>query len=218
MPPPFPPIRKRGTVIAVLGVHGAGKSTAVLELTRWLGGLGEDVVAHPNESLRPAKRALEQIAVEAGYEDEIEMLGAETAKLCASLLKWNTLIKAREAIERPGSIVLMDRYTYCQIAAARQFSVGNEWLLRKLFETMPEPDLTFFLDIAPEEALRRIDTRGEDTATYEFLATLDAAYRSLPEAEGFTYVDAARPIDEVVASLREHIAEALPAIRAASAA
>lgn len=212
VPRELPPIRKRASIVAVLGIHGAGKTSCVAELHRWLRSLGHDVVAHPNESLRPAKLALERLAIDAGYEDEVEMLGVDTAKLCASLLKWNTMIKARDAMERPGALVLMDRYTFCQIAAARQYSVTNEALLRGLFATLPSPDLTLFLDVSPEEALRRIDHRGEDSATLEFLTTLDAAYRSLPEAGTFVHVDAERPMDEVVADLRARIIRRFPAL------
>jgi dTMP kinase len=213
MSPRFEPIEKRANVIAVLGLHGAGKSSALPRLADWLRERGQVVFEHPNESLRPAKLWLEQIAVEAGYEDEVEMLGIDTAKLCASLLKWNTMVKAREAMEHPGAFVLMDRYAHCQIAAGRQFSVTNEWLLRRLFSTMPEPDLTFFLDISPHAALGRIDLRAEDSMTLDFLETLDAAYRSLPEAASFVYVDAERPPDEVVASMCEHVEERFPSLR-----
>jgi dTMP kinase len=215
----FEPIEKRANVIAVVGIHGAGKSSALPRLGAWLRERGHAVVEHPNESLRPAKMWLEQVAVEAGYRDEVEMLGIDTAKLCASLLKWNTMIKAREAMERPGGFVLMDRYTHCQIAAARQFSAGNEWLLRQLFSALPEADLIFYLDISPREALRRIDLRAEDTMTLDFLETLDAAYRSLPEAADFVYVDAEQSPDDVVASMCAHVEErfALPRPGAESA-
>jgi dTMP kinase len=198
-------------VIALVGVHGAGKTVALGGLGEWLRNLGHTVHEHPNESLRPAHAVLEAIAIEAGYSDEIEMLGPDTAKLCASLIKWNTMIRVRPAMEDSGAVVLMDRCMYCQYAAGRQLAVENEWLLRRLFAVVPPPDLTLYLDVRTAEALRRIERRGEEPPEAETLDALARAYRSLPEFASFVQVDANQAPEDVLAELCGHVERRFPA-------
>jgi len=208
--PGFPAIRKRAHVIALVGVHGAGKTVALGGLGEWLRDLGHTVHEHPNESLRPAHAVLEAIAIEAGYSDEIEMLGPDTAKLCASLIKWNTMIRVRPAMEDAGAVVLMDRCMYCQYAAGRQCAAGNEWLLRRLFAVVPPPDLTLYLDVTTAEALRRIERRGEVPPKAQTLEALAGAYRSLPEFASFVHVNANQAPEDVLAELRGHVERRFP--------
>ncbi|MGH2906925.1 MAG: dTMP kinase [Solirubrobacterales bacterium] len=206
----FPQIEKRADVIAVIGLHGAGKSTVVDALGAWLRSIGERVALPENVSLLPAHRAMKEIAIRRGFGDELEMLGPEVSKLCASLLKWNELEKARDSFETPDSFVVMDRCGYCQFAAAAQFEASNQPLIRELFEFIPVPDLTIYVDVSIDEALRRIDRRGTGSVRREFLQGLEDAYMGLPEADQFVHIDGELPPDQVFELARQQVVASFP--------
>ena len=60
------------------------------------------------------------------------------------------------------------------------------WLLRRL----PQPDLVVFFDIAPRLAYARIQRRGIDQESLQFLEAFSAAYRALPDYPTFVTVAA----------------------------
>jgi dTMP kinase len=68
--------------------------------------------------------------------------------------------------------------------------------------------VTVLLTVDPRTAQHRIDTRGYDHETLDYLAASSAAYRSLPEYDRFRVVDGNGTPDEVAAAVRA----ALPAI------
>ena len=61
----------------------------------------------------------------------------------------------------------------------------------------PPPDVTFLLAVDPAEAYRRIEARGTDHESLEFLIAAAQAYRDLPEAKQFVVINANSGPDEV---------------------
>lgn len=200
------PMQKRAHLVAFIGIDGAGKTTQTRLLAEWLRAKGYPVVLHPNESLQPARAMFNDIAHRMGYEDYTAMLGLETRQLITAVLKWNTMIKVREELAVAGQFVVMDRYTFCQVAAARYLQVENAWLIQRLFDIFPQPDLTLFIDITAEEALRR----GVKTPPLSFIKGHSLAYRELPEAKDFVFVNGERAIETVRDEIREHMKQRFP--------
>ncbi|GIG67924.1 dTMP kinase [Phytomonospora endophytica] len=193
-------------LIAVVGIDGAGKTSQAHELAGWLRGGDWHVRYVPNQTLLPVRRALDRIAVEDGLGDHTELLDADTMRLLASGAR---LAALHDALVEPAPVTVVDRYTYCQYAAARLLKAGNEDVLRRLNRELPTPDLTLYLDIEPVEAQRRIKARGVDEETLEFLGGFRDAYRSLPEYESFTIIDAGGDFGTVQGFLREPVRELL---------
>lgn len=196
----------RPVLIAVVGIDGAGKTSQAHELAGWLRAWDWHVRYVPNQTLLPVRRALDRIAVEDGLSDHTELLDADTMRLLASGAR---LAALHDALVEPAPVTVVDRYTYCQYAAARVLGAGNEDVLRRLNRELPTPDLTLYLDIEPVEAQRRIKERGVDEETLEFLTGFRDAYRSLPEYETFTVVEAGGDFDTVQGFLREPVRELL---------
>ncbi|GLZ77311.1 thymidylate kinase [Actinorhabdospora filicis] len=193
-------------LIAVIGIDGAGKTSQAHDLAGWLRAWDWPVRYVPNQTLLPVRRALDRIAVEDGLRDHTELLDADTMRLLAAGAR---LAQLHDALSDPAPVTVVDRYTYCQYAAARVLGAGNEDVLRRLNRELPTPGLVLYLDIEPEEARRRIKLRGVDDESLEFLEGFRDAYRSLPEYGGFTHIDANGGFDDVQARLREAVRAAL---------
>ncbi|WP_245603485.1 dTMP kinase [Salinispora cortesiana] len=137
------------------------------------------------------------------------MLGPDVIRLVSACSKLATLATLREVAADPESVTLMDRYTYCQYAAVRLQQATNEDFLRRLNRALPTPDLTVFLDVDPAGAQRRIERRGIDRESIDFLASYRRAYLSLPEFDSFVVVDGNGGREAVQRALREVVASAL---------
>ncbi|HEU4422627.1 MAG TPA: thymidylate kinase, partial [Pilimelia sp.] len=107
-----------------------------------------------------------------------------------------------------GRVAVMDRYAVCQYASIRAHGVRGraERLARFAYGLFPAPDVTFLLRVEPGIAYQRIELRGTDHESLEFLAKSAAAYRSLPEYGTFVTVDASGTPDDVTRAIRAYLA------------
>jgi dTMP kinase len=113
-----------------------------------------------------------------------------------------------------GRIAVMDRYAAWQFASiraqrGRRLSdrlARGERLARLAYAAFPRPEVTFLLAVDPTEAYRRIERRGTDHESLEFLARSAEAYRRLPEVAQFVVVDAGGTVDEVAEAIRGGVA------------
>jgi len=74
--------------------------------------------------------------------------------------------------------VVCDRYYYSNMAYQSYDSEGLELVLQYNKEAMKlcKPDITFFIDVTPDECMRRIEKRGEDKSIYENRLELELRY------------------------------------------
>ncbi len=66
---------------------------------------------------------------------------------------------------KEGKTVVSDRYFWSTIVFGG-LSCDREWL-KKLNEKFPQPDIIFYLQIEPNEALKRVDSRGLGKELFE---------------------------------------------------
>lgn len=198
--------RRRGTVIVLAGIDGAGKSTAGRLLARRLAAAGLPAVLARNPCGRSTLAAWSRrlgITVPAGMLDAVE-----TGIRCV-----NVLISQLRAATFPG-IVIMDRYLHCQLALKRVKGRGQGRLLPWLQRLLPRPDVVFYLDIPAETALARIALRATDTEDLESLRTFDRAYRELDDFDSFVRIDAGTSSGQIVENMwRELTAAGLVPLR-----
>lgn len=202
--------RAPGRLIAVVGLDGAGKSTQVPALGEWLTSVGVPTQVQVSVSMSPVRKALSVIAAEDGYADHLELIGAETMRLISACNKLARVAPVARSLRESGGVVVMDRYTYCQYALASAQRAGDVRFLRRLFAGTPKPDLTLFLDVEPEEAARRVDERGVDVESVQFLKEFREAYQALPEFADFVRVDGNGTPEEVQECLRTSVRVNLP--------
>jgi dTMP kinase len=193
-------------VVALIGIDGAGKSTQARMLAEWLTASGVAAMSFKNPG---GRLFLSRLAQRLGRADAIDLFGRRAFLVVETLVRWLNIARAVVWSRLSRRAAVMDRYSYCQYAMIRARAQRGERLARLLYAVFPRPDVVCFLAVTPTEAHRRIELRGKDSEPLSYLTALDAAYRSLPEFDSFTVIDADRTPDEMQAALHEVVAARL---------
>ncbi|TDC36363.1 dTMP kinase [Micromonospora sp. KC213] len=200
--------RARLRRVALIGIDGSGKTTQAHRLAEALTAAGRPATYHRNAG---GRRWLGRLANRLGRPDAQRLLGRNGVLAVESALRWLAIAAALLGSLVTGRVAVMDRYAVCQYASIRAHD-GRRWerLARAGYRVFPPPQVTFLLTVDPAEAYRRIECRGTDHETMEWLTAADAAYRTLPEFPGFVLVDAAGTPEEVARRIQAHLAQWLP--------
>jgi thymidylate kinase len=224
-----------GFVVALVGSDGSGKSTAIAELSRWLGRPYSVASVHLGkpprgwsarllDGLTSRARRLAGPAAGTGWSlpgdaPEAPALLQWLSALQLALLardRFREYLRVRKLVAR-GTIVLCDRYPRHDLAlmessAAHALPLAGHWAFRALvrserrsYERIGPPDLTLVLRVTPEVAAGRT---GDDP---EFVL------RRAREVQDFTaappddvvVIDADQPLEGVLAELRRTVWSAL---------
>jgi thymidylate kinase len=220
---------KKGFTVALLGVDGAGKTTVARRLEHELGRqvsyLYMGVNPDSSNRLLPTTRLVRAVRRRRGAPPDDrgprehadvrrQAGGGALSRACrsakATLRLANRLAEEwyRQALSwwdvRRGRIVLFDRHFAADYRAYDVAGDSRLPLSRRihgffLAHVYPRPDLVIVLDAPPEVLLAR---KGEGTLAS--LARRRDEYLELrASTEHYAVVDASRPLDEVVAEVRE---------------
>jgi dTMP kinase len=138
----------RGLLIAFEGLDQSGKQTQTELLRDRLADAGRDV----------ALLSFPDYGTPIGEEIERALRGARNyAADVMQLLYVANRYEWRSEIERKrndGTILICDRYLASSVAYGEAQGLDPAWLL-EIQRYLPQPDITFLLDIAPEVSARR---------------------------------------------------------------
>ncbi len=111
---------------------------------------------------------------------------------------------------KAGKIVVMDRYIPSNMAYQGALGFDVKVIAEKN-RHFPQPDITFFLDINPEEGLKRVEVRGGANVGYEKIGFLKEVYRIFngPGFESLIRIDARQGIDAVSGKIWERVSSLL---------
>ncbi len=115
-----------------------------------------------------------------------------------------------------GYVVISDRYVYstyayqgAQLHGIMDFKSALQWF-QWIYEPMRlEPDVVIYIDIEPEEGLRRIygRERKEKFEKIEFLERVRELYLQMAKDMGFVVLDGSKPVGEVYEDMIERLKE-----------
>jgi dTMP kinase len=187
--------------IALVGMDGSGKTTQAHRLADELRAEGLNAAYRRNAG---GRHWFGVLARRLGRRDADDLLGPRGMLLVEAVLRWLAILRTLLRRAVTGETVVMDRYAFCQYASlrARGAHPAAERRARLAYRLFPRPDVTFLLDVTPEVAYDRIEARGYDSETMDYLASARAAYHSLPEFADFVVIDANGTPDEVSAKIR----------------
>jgi len=206
---------RKALFITLEGIEGAGKSTQLVFLKALIEGAGVPLVV----TREPGGTALgEQLR-------GLLLHGADNA-MCADtelLLMFAARAEHLDKVIKPalaqGRWVLSDRFTdatYAYQGGGRGIGDTRIATLEQWVQGDLRPDLTFVLDIAPEEGLRRAGKRAAadrfERENLIFFERVRAYYRALAQRapQRIKLIDASRPIEHTQQQLRALLTPYLP--------
>lgn len=174
---------RRGWLIALEGVDGAGKTTQARLLTKWLGAVGVKAVYTCEPTGGPLGRLVRK-HLGGGLR-----FSEETVALLFAADRLEHLSKViRPALEK-GLTVVSDRYLHSSIAYQSATTGRPRWV-EQINSLAPEPDLSIFLDLPVENALERLKVRRSEIYEREkFLRSVRRQYLRLVRSGRMVLVD-----------------------------
>ena len=179
---------RKGALIVIEGIDGAGKSTQAKSLFRKLRAKGFPAVYFREPSRGKWGRELKRMARRAGSltpEQELELFQKDRRE--------NVEKNLRPALAA-GKIIVLDRYFFSTIAYQGAKGLDRDRIRRMNERFAPKPDLVFILDIKAGEGLARISGRKTKDVLFEresYLAKVRRIFLSFRGAR-FVHLDARR--------------------------
>jgi thymidylate kinase len=216
-----------GAMIAIVGGDGAGKSTAISGLSKWLSKDLDTKRVHlgkPPRSLAtrlmrtfvkvmnlPAKRSGAKAAQADGAATSFPGYGALLLQLCTAHDRYWAYVKARRFVNN-GGIVICDRFPLAQIrrmdgpqiaqmAGPRAEQRFVRWLIQRearYYARFAQPELLFILRLDPAVALQRKTEEAPALVAARSMEIWQADWRN----SGAQVIDAAQSKDAVLATLK----------------
>ena len=176
----------RGLLIAFEGLDQSGKQTQAESLRDRLVAMGRRV-----ELLSfPAYQTPIGVEIRQALTGARDW-GADVMQLLYIANRYEAKPGIEAALAR-GTILVCDRYVASSIAYGESQGLDASWL-REVQRNLPQPDITFLLDIAPEVSARR---KTSDRDKYErdlaLLGRVRDSYRRQAAAAGWVRLDADR--------------------------
>mmetsp|Transcript_14760 Transcript_14760/g.57896 ORF Transcript_14760/g.57896 Transcript_14760/m.57896 type:complete len:227 (+) Transcript_14760:150-830(+) len=197
---------KRGALIVLEGIDRSGKTTLGKAMVESLAAGGE--VVH----LRFPDRSTEVGHVLDLYLSKKLPLADEGLHLVMSANRWEKKDLIEESLAA-GKMVVCDRYCFSGVAyswAKGKPNMTESWC-KAPDSGLPQPDLVLFLDLDPAAASARASYGDEIYEESDFQKRVREKYRLLREVDAadplertWTVLDAARPLDAVLADALSH--------------
>lgn len=194
-------LRPQGVLVAIEGLDGAGKTTIskhLLEVFRKCG-------FRALYTYEPYYEAIRSI-----FEEETVKLTPEAEALLMVADRYSHYSWVVKKEVESGSIVILDRYKYSTIAYQGAAGLPVDWL-REMQRYLPDPDVGVYLDIDPEEGIKRkVKSELRTLKYFEKLERLKKAreiYSDVVLRGELVLVDASPGVLDVVKKVVEVIEE-----------
>ena len=193
---------QRGRLIVFEGIDGAGKTTQIELLSKYLTSVGRRVyrTAEPTESVTGGL-----------LRDALGGVSKRTACEMAALFVLDRIfhnvnpVNGIEKMLADGVDVICDRYYYSSMAY--QGSETDSTWVKEMNLNCPEirrPDICIFLDLTPKQSMERINRGRVTHEIYENEAKLEqvrrkfyGVFEDLKDRDRIEVVDANRPVEQI---------------------
>jgi dTMP kinase len=189
-----------GLLIAFEGLDQSGKQTQAELLRDHLGSLGRTVRLLSFPDYETAIGAEIGRALRGGRH-----YGADVMQLLYVANRYEYKDEILRATQG-GTIVVCDRYLASSIAYGEAQGLDGAWLLETQ-KYLPQPDVTFLLDIPPEiSARRKVTDRDKYERDLALLGRVRESYLRQALRAGWVRLDASRDKNVIAADVRSAVA------------
>lgn len=199
---------REGFLVSIEGVDGAGKSTQIGMLDRWMKakGIAHTILKEPTSG--PFGR---EIVHKVTSHEPITP--EEEARLFMKDRKEDVTKNILPALHS-GKIVVMDRYYHSNMAYQGARGLDPEKIREENEKFAPRPDLVIVLDIDPEKSLLRIvDHRKSPLDAFEkedYLRRVREVFLKIGDQPNGVIIDASEPAEKVHEAIIHAIMLKLP--------
>ena len=194
-----------GRFITLEGSEGAGKSTNVDTVCETLTEAGIDFVRTREPGGTPMAEALRDAMLHK-WNESVDGITELLVVFAARAQHLSHVIRPALAA---GRWVVCDRFTDATFAYqgyGRQLDLEKLAVLESWIQGDLQPDITLYLDVAPDVAAQRIAAREKDRMEVErrdfFVRVRQGYLDRASEHERFEIIDAGNPLQEVQAEVR----------------
>ena len=201
----------KGYFITFEGGEGSGKSSAILEIQKYIEQLGLKVITTREPGGIKISEQIRNVILDV---DNTDMAYETEALLYAASRVQHLKEKVVPALEK-GYVVLCDRYIASSIAyQGYARGLGVEAILGiNMFALKYMPDVTYFIDVKPDIALKRLNGREKvDRLDLEKIDFHNRVYSGYMEAcklypSRIISIDGTQNLEKIISSICENIKE-----------
>jgi dTMP kinase len=210
-----------GTLIAIEGTDGSGKSTQSELLKHFFESRGQGVVLSSCNTAELIRGAISKLK-ERNTLDPVTFCFLYAADFVDRFE--HVIIPALAS----GKVVIAEQYVYTVFARAMIRGIESDWI-RKMFDFALTPARTFYLDVRFEDLLNRIQWKSRDERYFDYYEAgmdlnlanrkkdsfviyqkrLIEIYREMALSNDFETIDAMKPIQLQQLELRQSISQIL---------
>lgn len=200
----------KGKFIVVEGLEGAGKTTAMQTIRDYLDTKIQSLVITREPGGTRVGELVRSMIIE---EVPGERLDERTELLLLYAARVQHIAQIIKPALRKGNWVLSDRFELSTIA----YQGGGRGIDLSLISQVSDiclqgftPDITFFLDIKPEEGLHRVGQRGKsdriESESLDFFYKVYQTYhQAIASMQNIFVIDASQPLHAVQKSIISHL-------------
>jgi dTMP kinase len=195
-----PQSNQRGFLIAFEGIDGSGTSTHSRLLYEFLVKQGFNVIL----TREPTKGVVGRLIKDA-LQDKFQIKQPEVFAL---LFAADRIQHVKEVIEpaiKQGKIIITTRYVESSLAYQSAQGLTREWI-KAINKDIVWPDVTFILDINPNDAMSRLNKREqlESFENREFLSKVRSNFLERAKEKGYTVIDTTQSLQKSQEIIRNY--------------
>ena len=194
-------------IITFCGLDGSGKTTQIKRLEKHIKQNGKSVclVKQPTDWVRSSD--IFRTYMDMDCEEYARYDYRALSLLCAAD-RVQHCSKVILPLVKKGCTVISDRYYYCCLANLLARKYTNEQWIYDVSRYIPKPDISFFLDVDVETAVKRIRSRADEKNRYidvDFMHRLRGIYLDIAKANDAVIIGADMDINECSEIIKQNL-------------
>jgi dTMP kinase len=193
----MPKPKGKGVFLCIEGVDGSGKTTQTKKLVKNLCQSGFDAVYTTEPTSGKIGKLIRSFVLD--RKDRVS-IALEALLFAADRVDHvETVIKP---FLKQGKIVVCDRYVYSSFAYQGAAGLDLGWI-KRINEFALKPNLTLFIDVAPEIAVNRFKEKRSVMETVKNQQRVREFYLKLAHEQGLVIVDGSKSKEDVEKNILE---------------